>query len=271
MCVLHAHWSRAEACQGYAQQAREHVRTGVQMARWLKHLPTLAITISSVCATDWVLRDKRALEARSSELVQLASEQGYESWLSRAKGYVGWIAAVNGRLEEGRYLLAERLAEMRRSGVFLYEPDTRAMLADVHARMGQPDLALAVLDEALAICARTGEVWVEAELHRQKGELLRCDRAAAEACFVMAIDTARRQSAKLYELRSAIGLARLWTAHGQHEEAHALLAPVYAWFTEGFDTPDLTEARELLDELTEPQQREPCCGAVAGTGRFGSN
>ena len=123
------------------------------------------------------------------------------------------------------------------------------MLADVHTRMGRSDLALALLDEALGICSRTGEVWIEAELHRRKGELLHTDRATAEAYLQRAIEIARGQSAKLFELRAAVSLARLWREHGRPGDARELLAPIYAWFTEGFDTPDLAEARALVDEL----------------------
>ncbi|MEO9189860.1 MAG: hypothetical protein ABI224_07630, partial [Acetobacteraceae bacterium] len=156
---------------------------------------------------------------------------------------------ANGRLEEGRALLEEGLAELGEAGVLLNGPRTRAMLADVHALMGQSGLALAVLDDALGMCARTGEVWIEAELHRRRGELLRTDPAPAEACFRKAIGIAQSQSAKLFELRASVGLARLWREHGKRHEAHALLAPIHAWFTEGFDAPDLTDAKALLDEL----------------------
>lgn len=146
-------------------------------------------------------------------------------------------------------MLAEGLAVLSGAGVLLNVPHTRAMLADVHVLMGKPDLALAALDDALGMCARTGEAWVEAELHRRKGELLGADPTAAEACFCKSIDTARSQSAKLFELRASVSLARLWRDQGKRDEAHALLAPIYDWFTEGFDAVDLIEAKALLDEL----------------------
>ncbi|MGH7209935.1 MAG: hypothetical protein ACREF1_00535 [Acetobacteraceae bacterium] len=183
---------------------------------------------------------------------RVAQEQGYGYWFARSKGYTGWLAAIDGRLEEGRTLLQEELSEHAASGILLFVPYTKAMLADVHARMGEPELALAVIGEALDICARTGEAWVESELHRQKGELLRADASAAETCFRRAIEIASAQSAKLFELRASVSLARLWREHGRGEEAHALLAPIHAWFTEGFDAPDLMEATALLDELAPP-------------------
>jgi predicted ATPase len=145
--------------------------------------------------------------------------------------------------------MVEGLAELSRAGILLYVPDSQAMLAGVHALMGQPKAAHGLLDEALSICGRTGEVWIEAELHRQKADLLRTDQVAAETCFYHAIDTARRYSAKLFELRAAIGLARLWGEQARRAEARDLLAPVYGWFTEGFDTADLKQAKALLEEL----------------------
>jgi predicted ATPase len=119
----------------------------------------------------------------------------------------------------------------------------------VQARLGRRTVALALIDEAIAISTRTGEVWNKAELHRQKGELLSNDPAAAELCFRRAIEIARKQSAKFFELRAAVSLARLWRDHGRVDEARGLLAPIFAWFTEGFETPDLMEAQALLKEL----------------------
>jgi len=245
---LHALFARHLALQGLPEQADEQARTGMERAQRLQHLPTIAITLSSLCTTAWILRDRSALEVWSSELVRHASEQGFAFWLARGQGYAGWTAAANGRLE-GHALLAEGLAGLERAGALLYGPHTRAMFADVHAQVGQYDLALAVLEEAFEIGSRTGEVWVDAELYRRKGELLRTDHATAETYFQRAVEIARAQSAKLFELRAAVSLARLWREHGRPDDAREMLAPIYAWFTEGFDTPDLTEAQALLDEL----------------------
>ena len=120
--------------------------------------------------------------------------------------------------------------------------------------MGQPEAGLAALSEALALVEKTGERYYEAELHRLKGELLLQHAAPevshAEACFQQALDVARRQQAKSWELRAATSLSRLWQQQGKRAEAHALLAPIYGWFTEGFDTADLQEAKALLEALT---------------------
>jgi len=247
--MLHAHFARQLACVGFPEQAGEQARAGTERARRLQHLPTIADTLSGLCTTAWILRDRSALKERSSELVRLASEQGFAFWLARGKAYAGWTAAASGKLEEGRALLAEGLAELERAAVLVDGLHARAMLADVHTRMGRSDLALAVLDEALEIGSRTGEAWVDAELYRRKGELLRTDYTTAETYFQRAIEIARAQSAKLFELRAAVSLALLWREHGQPDDAREMLAPIYAWFTEGFNTPDLAEARALLDEL----------------------
>ena len=128
-----------------------------------------------------------------------------------------------------------------------------ALLADVHGTIGEPEAGLTVLAEALTLAETTGERWYDPELYRLKGALLLQqsldNQAEAEACFHHTLDIARNRQAKSLELRAATSLARLWQQRGKHQEAHDLLAPVYHWFTEGFDTADLQEAKALLEEL----------------------
>ena len=121
--------------------------------------------------------------------------------------------------------------------------------ADAEAGLGHREAALVISNEALRMTRTRGENWLEAELVRRRGELLRDRDAVAEELFCEAIEIAQRQQAKLWELRAATCLARLWHDQGRRAEAHDLLAPVYGWFTEGLDTPDLKEAKALLDEL----------------------
>jgi predicted ATPase len=125
-------------------------------------------------------------------------------------------------------------------------------VAEAYARLGQPVVGLNCLTEAVQIIEATDERRDEAELHRVRGDLLNAtgDQAAAEQSYHQALAIARRQSAKLFELRAATSLARLWRDQGKRTEAHDLLAPVYGWFTEGFDTPVLKEAKSLLEQLT---------------------
>jgi len=128
-----------------------------------------------------------------------------------------------------------------------------ATLAEAYGRAGQPQAGLQVLAETVTLMATTAMRWWEAEGSRLQGELLRQlpspDVPQAEAAFLRALDVARCQQAKALELRAALSLSRLWHQQGQREAAHDLLAPIYAWFTEGFDTPDLQEAKALLDAL----------------------
>jgi predicted ATPase len=135
----------------------------------------------------------------------------------------------------------------------VFRPYFLALLAEAYGTMGQPDVGLMALAEALTLVDATSERWYEPELHRLKGELLLQQsadhHATAQACFQHALDVARAQQARSLELRAATSLARLWQQQGKRAEAYQLLAEVYGWFTEGFDTADLQEAKALLDEL----------------------
>src|SRR5262249_59431735 len=139
------------------------------------------------------------------------------------------------------------------TGAEIWRPYGLAMFADAHRMLGQPAAGLPVLAEALTVGDTTGQRWYEAEIYRLKGELLlqqsSDNQGEAEACFHHAIAIAQNQQAKSFELRAATSLARLWQEQGKRQEACDLLAPVYYWFTEGFDTADLQEAKALLDEL----------------------
>jgi predicted ATPase len=164
----------------------------------------------------------------------------------------GWALTAQGAGAEGITQMRQGLAAFRATGAKIHRPYFLGLLAEAHGKVGQPEEGLTVLVEALAIVDNTEERNWEAELHRQKGQLLLAlseeNQAEAEACFHKAIEIARRQSAKSLELRAVMGLSRLWQQEKQ-EEAHQLLAKIYSWFTEGFDTVDLKEAKALLDEL----------------------
>src|SRR5262249_25173117 len=141
----------------------------------------------------------------------------------------------------------------RATGAEMMRPYYLALLAEAHGTMGQPEAGLTVLTEALTLAETTGERWYEPELYRLKGVLLlqqsSNNQADAETCFHQAIAVAQSQQAKSWELRSVTSLARLWQQQGKRQEAYDLLAPVYNWFTEGFDTADLQDAKALLAEL----------------------
>ena len=175
----------------------------------------------------------------------------------------GWALAGQGQVEEGIAQIRQGLAAFRATGAELHRPCVLALLAEAYGKVGQTEGGLAVLAEASAAAHRAGERWCEAELHRLKGELLlkiedRRSRssildplslASPEECFHQAINIARRQETKSLELRAVMSLSRLLQKQGKREAARKLLAEVYGWFTEGFDTTDLKEARALLEEL----------------------
>ena len=156
---------------------------------------------------------------------------------------------------------------MVRQGVHLYQstgaeielPLIRTALLEPLVTTGQATEALNVVDDTLAVLGRNGDRWLEAEMLRIKGAALLSihDAQQAEACLQRAITVARNQGAKLWELRAAVALGRLWRDQGRHGDAHDLLAPVYGWFTDGFETPDLEDAKDLLDELTRAASSSP--------------
>jgi predicted ATPase len=152
------------------------------------------------------------------------------------------------------------LAQMRRgltayedTGATLEQPYSLALLAEAYAHVGETEAGLTVLAEALALVAKRGDCWCEAELHRLHGELLLAlpptHAPEVEACFQQALAIARQQAAKSWELRAATSLARLWQHQDKRQDASDLLAPIYGWFTEGFDTADLKDAKALLEAL----------------------
>jgi predicted ATPase len=183
----------------------------------------------------------------------LCSEQGFEEWVVYGRILRGWALIAQGRAEEGIAQMCEGLGAWGAMGVELYRTYQLAQLAEAYGKVGQVDEGRRVLGEALAVVHNTGRRFYEAELYRLKGELLlarsAAHRAEAEACFQRALDVARRQQAKSLELRAAMSLSRLWQQQGKRTEAYELLAPIYGWFTEGFDTADLQEAKALLETL----------------------
>jgi predicted ATPase len=165
----------------------------------------------------------------------------------------GWVLVQQGQTQAGIEQIHQGLRAYRGTGAALARPYFLALLAEAHGAMGQPEAGLTVLAEALTLTDATRVRWYAPELYRLKGELLlqqhSDNQAEAETCFQHAISIAQSQQAKSFELRTATSLARLWQQQGKRREAHDLLAPVYGWFTEGFETADLKDTKALLDEL----------------------
>src|SRR5262249_52446908 len=199
-------------------------------------------------------REERCTQERAEAAIILATEQGFPQWKAFGTILRGWaLLAHQGQAQEGIAQITQGLIAWRATGAEILRPSFLALLAEAYGTMGQPDAGLKVLTEALALVDKTGERWCEAEIHRLKGALLlqqsSDNQVEAESCFHNALDIAHNQQAKSFELRTATSLARLWQRQGKRQEAHDLLAPVYDWFTEGFDTADLQEAEVLLDAL----------------------
>jgi predicted ATPase len=185
-------------------------------------------------------------------IITVSREEGFPYFLAIGTIFRGWALARQGQAEEGMAQLRQGLATHRTTGAKMAQSYLLAFLAEAYGGDGQPEAGLQVLDEALAAVRDTGERMYEAELHRLKGDLLlmrSADHTAAEACLHQALTIAGLQQAKSLELRAAMSLARLWQQQGKRDEAGALLAPIYDWFTEGFDTADLQDAKTLLTAL----------------------
>jgi predicted ATPase len=180
------------------------------------------------------------------------TEHDFPYWHTQATFLQGWVLAQRGEPELGIERMCQGLAEIRTVGTGVMQVWALGLIGEALGKIGRIGEGLARIVEALQMVDRTGECWFEAELYRLKAELLLAsehDQKAAEASLHRSMEVARHQSAKSWELRAATSLACLWRDQGKRTAAHDLLAPVYDWFTEGFDTVDLKEARTLLDEL----------------------
>jgi predicted ATPase len=193
-----------------------------------------------------------ALEGAEA-LIALSTEHGFPMFVGLGSFQRASALAQEGQPQEGIGGMGAIAEALRAGGTAVGSSGLFVGLASTHERAGQVEEGLALIAEAQEFVTKTEERAYEAEMHRLKGELILArspsDPAGAEASFREALEVARRQSAKSYELRAATSLARLWQGQGRKEEARELLAPVYAWFTEGFDTKDLRDAKALLEEL----------------------
>jgi predicted ATPase len=237
---------------GLADRAAAYGEAAVDEGRRLVHPPTLAISLAYACNRLMLVGANAKLKQRSEELVALATEQGYPHYRGQGAIYLGWSKVANGEVRDG-ISTRDGLSAYRDTGATGRISFYMLLLARAHEIEGQLEEALAFLEEPFRIATETGERWVEAELNRQKGQLLLSQghAEAAEELYRQAISIAQEQEAKFWELRAAISLARLWGEQGRHAEAHELLTPVYGWFTEGFDTADLKEAKAFLENLAK--------------------
>ena len=238
---------------GYPEQARARARQALARARELGHAVTLANAVHHDCLFHQLYRDPLAVREQSAALITFATEHSLPFWQALGGIFHGWAVAESGRLDAGIAEVQSGLGAYRATGGRLYLPYALALLADLDRQAGERAAGLEALAEAHRVLAETGVRGFEAHVHRIEGELLLTGAApepdAAERCFRRAMSVARRQEARLSELRAALQLAGLWRDRGRRAEAYDLVAPLYTWFSEGRDTADLREAARLLDEL----------------------
>jgi predicted ATPase len=247
---------------GAPEQALGHIHALHAMAQELSHPPSLAWAFLLIARVAQWQRDAPAALRWTDALMACGAEYGFVQHISWAELLHGWALMAQGQREQGLAQMRQGLTAYDATQAVQWRPYFLALLAEGYGQMGAPDEGLRLLAEALAAVQHTDEHFWEAELHRLQGELLLQVQhqqpaladdlshwAAVEASLRQALAVARRQQAKSLELRAAMSLARFWQQQGKRAEAQALLAPVYGWFREGFDTADLQEARTLLDVL----------------------
>ena len=239
---------------GYPDQALEAIDRTFALARELSHPFSLAYALFFTAVSHHIRRERQLTQERAELAIALATEYGFPHWLAGGTIMRGWALADQGQEEEGIALMRQGLASMRAGNAELHRSYFLALLAEAYGKVGRTQEGVHMLTEALAQAHNTRERFHEAELHRLKGELLLRQtipaKDHAEICFQQAIEVAQTQQAKLLELRAVMGLSRLWQKRGKQVEARQLLSEIYNWFTEGFDTADLKEAKRLLEELS---------------------
>ncbi|HEV8718504.1 MAG TPA: AAA family ATPase, partial [Candidatus Binatia bacterium] len=266
ICLSQAAWTLWVL--GHPDQALQKNHEALTLAQELSHPHSLAFALCFASVLHQFRREAQAAQERAEAAIALTSEQGFPYWLAWATILRGWALAEQGHAEEGIAQIRQGLAAYWATGAELRRPHFLTLLAEAYEKKGQTKEGLDILAETLTLVNKTGERYWEAELYRLKGELslksaVRSPQSTvtnprpltpdpqgeAEACFRQAIAIARRQSAKSLELRAVISLSRLWQQQGKKGQARILLAEIYNWFTEGFDTKDLQEAKALLEEL----------------------
>ena len=248
-----ANAARALWLLGYPAQALAHIHEALALAHALAHPYSLAFARCWGAYVSQWRRDVPAVHEHAEAAVALATEQGFPAWVAWGTSLRGWALVMQGEGEVGLTQVRQGIAAWQATGAVLNVPCMCTMLAEVWDHLGHTEDGLQALAEAHTLVEQHEERYWEAEVHRLRGVLLlrqpRTPQAEAEACFQQALDVARRQQAKSLELRAAMSLSRLWQQQGKQAEARELLAPIYGWFTEGFDTADLQEAKALAGRV----------------------
>jgi class 3 adenylate cyclase/tetratricopeptide (TPR) repeat protein len=237
---------------GYPDAGVADANQGLNEARDFGHAGNIFQALHNAILTHFLCGDHETVEALANEVFALAKEQDTVMWKASGLIYRGWALAVAGRASEAVQMITPGVTA-RRAGATFLAPVRLSLWGKSYAELGRLDEALRSVEEANEAIKRTGETWFEVGVHCIAGEIAlkspQPDAAKAEACFDRALTVARQQQARSWELRAATSMARLWRDQGKPQQARELLAPVYGWFTEGFNTRDLKEAKALLDKL----------------------
>jgi len=238
---------------GYPDQAKGRVEEALAMANELSNPANLINTLAFVAAVHVLRRDLKAVQHRAEAAIEMSAEQRNPFFLAYATVLNGWARAAQGQSKDGIAEIERGIAAYRATNSKTWLPFLLALQAETYARARRIEDGLAAVAEALELTEKTEERCWQAEINRIKGELLLASSsdsyADPESCFFQALDIARHQQAKSWELRTAMNLGRLWHQQGKVNEARKILGGVYDWFTEGFDTSDLKEAKALIDNL----------------------
>jgi tetratricopeptide (TPR) repeat protein len=241
---------------GYPDQALCKNREALALAEKSLHANSLGLALQYSALVRQSRREIQHVQEIVEATIQLAREHGFVQWLAGGMCMRGWALAEQGFVEEGIKQLRQGMDTWLTIGTELGKTHMLFRLAEAYRRGGQVGKGLCLLDEALSIMHQSDEHHCETEIYRLKGELLlarenkRLNMGEAEECFRHALALARERQAKSFELRVAMSLCRLWQQQGKCTQAYQLLMEIYDWFTEGFATPDLQEAKALLDVLT---------------------
>jgi predicted ATPase len=257
---------------GYPVQARKRIHEALTVAQEMSSSASRAVALGNAIELYQYLREHREAQEQAEVLIAICTEQDLPSWLAVGTFQRGQALAEQGQIEAGITEMLQGLTAYQATGAELQTSCRLAQLAEAYGKAGRVEKGIKTLAEALTLINKNEERYYEAELYRLKGELtlqqlsvassqlsvtdprpLTPDpQGEAEACFLKAIDVSRQQQAKSLELRAATSLARFWQQQGKRDDARQMLAEVYRWFSEGFDTKDLREAKALLEELMAP-------------------
>ena len=246
--VAHTLW-----CLGYPAQAVQRSQEALAQAQALAHPYSLAFAQQWATLLHLRRREVPVVQAQADVLLTLATAQGFPFWVGLGTCWRGWALAMQGQGEAGLAQMHQGLDAVAAMGQELARVHCLILLAEALGHTGQVKAGLRLLAEVLVEIEASGQGYLLAEAHRLQGVLLQqqgvLETAQAEACLQQALTIARRQQAKSWELRASLSLSRLWQQQGKRQQVIDFLAPIYHWFTEGFDTADLQEAKALLDEL----------------------